>query len=178
MGASSWWGTTNRQPPLAFTPNWLTKLMLIWPHLNCLSVCRQLFAMSQAVHRKLTAIPTKKNKWSTPFNASTINGTSNNLGSSQKTKQLFKTRARFCSFTRGTSIELLPQRTCPNERRGSNHFLCLCNELSMCINARPHKPPWPNQNHQLQKSQPKRSRLLLCMARKRMAWVVKKFCLR
>ena len=83
----------------------------------------------------------KKNKWSTPFNASTINGTSNNLGSSQKTKQLFKTRARFCSCTRGTSIELLPQRTCPNERRGSNHFLCLCNELSMCIDARPHKPP-------------------------------------
>ena len=23
MGASSWWGTTNRQPPLAFAPNWL-----------------------------------------------------------------------------------------------------------------------------------------------------------
>jgi len=152
--------------------------MLIWPHLNCLLVCRRLFALRKEVYCKLLLNRTKRNRWSFPFNASTINGTSNNLGSSQKTKQLFKTRARFCSFTRGTSIELLPQRTCANERRGSNHFLCLCNELSMCINARPHTSLWPNQNHQFQKSEPKRSRLLLWMARQRMAWVVKKFCVR
>ena len=32
MGASSWWGTTNRQPPLASSPfDW--KLMLLWPQL-------------------------------------------------------------------------------------------------------------------------------------------------
>ena len=176
MGADDLWYPTMRKPPLAFAPNWLTKLMLIWPHLNCLSVCRQLFAMSQAVHRKLMAIQTKKNKWPPPFNAYTINGASINLGSSQKTQKLFEARARFCSCARSTSIDLLPQRTCPNERRRSHHFLCLRHELSMCFNARPYKPPWPNQNHQFQKSQPKRSRLLLCMARKRMAWVVKKFC--
>ena len=152
--------------------------MLIWPHLNCLSLCKQLFAMTQGAHRKLMPIHTKKNKWSIPFNAYTINGTSINLESSQKTKQLFKARARFCSRGRGTSIDLLPQLTCSNEKGRTHHFLCLRHELSMCLNTRPHKPPWPNQNHQFQKSQPKRSRLLLCMARTRMAWVVKRFCVR
>ena len=75
------------------------------------------------------------------FDTYTINGTSINLGSSQKTKQLFKARARFCSRGRGTSIDLLPQLTCSNEKGRTHHFLCLRHELSMCINARPHKPP-------------------------------------
>ena len=34
MGASSWWGTTNRQPPLASAPKRLKKLMLLWPQLK------------------------------------------------------------------------------------------------------------------------------------------------
>ena len=177
MGASSWWGTTNRQPPLASAPNWLGINVDLTPFKLSFGM-QAIVCFAQRGLLQTVAQSHNRNRWSFPFNASTINGTSNNLGSSQKTKQLFKARARFCSCARGTSIELLPQRTSPNERRRSHHFLCLCLELSLCINARPHTSLWPNQNHQFQKSEPKRSRLLLWMARQRMAWVVKKFCVR
>ena len=90
--------------------------------------------------RKLMLIHTKRNRWSFPFNASTINGTSINVGPRQKTKQLFKARARFRKCERGSSISLLPQFACPVEGGRPHHLLCLRHELSLCFNARPHKP--------------------------------------